>query len=426
VHAQWAAHHIMATVALEELICDSIKEGTELTRKAPGGGLQTFELDGYDVKPQRGLLPSHPSGNEAVRLMSRKIPAVQSPPALSPGVSQGSFLSNDFGNTTEHERSLLQELDQNHDRVNSRVEELEFVLSTSRCTYAACQADLIRSQAGLRRCMRQWEFDSRRQRSMMRPVGDEEQIPPKPRVTTESILSRRLSEISANVYEMLSEASIGSRDIRTKKSGTRMIIGISSWEEIRAALWDRTEGPLMACLELMCEATGMQISPGTFTAAAQSSESTHLDLRNIARIACQVALYSAVDKIMTFHWQNWREKAAAWNSFISQKELNEIVDECETMMYASVPRSFLQQATSGAAQDVERNLNFPESEADVRVKAQARQSALDALPPLRFHVRSPALRLIQKAVQAHVHALSSPRSNLQLRMQGATESCAQQ
>jgi len=433
VHAQWAAHHIMATAALEELICDSIMEGTELTRKAPGGGLQTFELDGYDVKPQRGLFPAHPSGNEAVRLISRKAPMVQPPAAFSHEAPQSSVLSDDFGDTTEHERSLLHEFDQDHGRVDSRVEELEFVLSTSRHTYAACQKDLIRSQSGLRRCMRQWEFDSRRQRSMMGRAGDEESVLPRPRVTTESLLSRRLSEISANVYEMLSEASIGSRDISKKNSGNRMIIGISSWEDIRSALWDRTEVPLMACLELMCEATGLQMQYGTFTDAVQESEENHLNVRNIARVACQVALYSAVDKIVTFHWQNWRKKASTWNSFISHKELNAIVDECETIMYAPVPRSFLQQATPGVVQEAgsERNMNFatqnfPESEADVRAKAQARQSALDALPPVRFHTRSPALRLMQKAIQAHVHALSSPRSNLQLRMQGATESCAQQ
>jgi len=428
VHAQWAAHHMMATAALEELICDSINEGTKLTRKAPGGGLQTYELDGYDAKPQRGLLPTQPSGNEAVRLMSRKAPIVQPSAPFSPGASMASGFSNDFADSTEHEHSTIHDFNrEDHDKVNSRVAELEFVLGASRRTYAACQADLIRSQAGLRRCMRQWELDSRRQRSMMRPVTEEEPTLHNSRNTTESIVSRRLSEISASVYEMLSEASIGARDINNR-SRKGLIIGISSWEQVRVALWEHTEGQLMQCLEVMCEATGLQIAPGTFTAATQAQENMHLDVRNIAHVACQVALYSAVDKIMSFHWRNWRKKAATWNSFISHNELNAIVDECETIMYAPVPRSFLQQATSGAAQEVssEHNLNIAEKETDARAKAHARKAALDALPQVRFQPNSPALRLIQKAIQAHVRALSSPRSNLQLRMQGATESCAQQ
>ena len=76
VHSDWAAHHILTTAALEEFICDSIIEGTYLTRRSAGGGKEILDTSLFSMQKSgddnyRGVLPSGPSNSESLAHVGR-------------------------------------------------------------------------------------------------------------------------------------------------------------------------------------------------------------------------------------------------------------------------------------------------------------------------------------------------------------------
>ncbi len=418
LHMQWVAHHILATAALEELVATSVEQGVELTRKSPGGGLHTLELFGYQARPVRGLLPSAPSGSATVRHITHgTVSDLNALSSDSHGNSQSAVETDWFGESTENEMSSRRKLIVEQKELTSRVGELENLLDTSRHTYAAFQADVLRSRAAFRKCLRQWELDSRRQSSMLRPVSDEKMLPSQPRHFAESVAVQRMSEISKSIYQLFSESTIGIKEAPLAKYEKRIIIGVSSWEEIRSALWNRAGRALMACLESLCESAGLRIGPDAFTSTGNGSESPLLSMRNIAHTACEVGIYEAASKIMTFPWNTWRSNAQTWKEAVDPTDLNAIVDQCELLMYAPVPQKILQHIS-------EESKIFPKLQ-DSKGKSSAKLK-VETLPHIQLFTDSQVLHLIQKAIQNRVQAVNSPRSNLQLRAQGAAESCAQQ
>ena len=373
---------------------------------------------------------------------------------------------------------------------NERTSEFEYMLQQGRSAYLECQADVRKAESDLRTALNGWEFDRRRQHDMMEKAeyGDDgmsesehveeeatqghqgvgrgqegeegargeqgeqpnttnsniesKQGKQGPMLTTEVVLSRKMGEVSAIIYEMLSKASfVGSAEPEkqdtlwkkvkgftgtNKKATNEIRIGLSSWDEIRKALWGAVAPQLMTCLDLLFETVGVNVMQGSSFASQWESHpdgSTALDVVNVSRVACQITLYTAVEKIMSYHWETWRRKQALWADTVSHHDLTEILEKCEQIMYRPPTR---QQRKAMDVANASRS--SPHSHGDVeggkfgyfRKKYEDEDEAISL-----GGNNNPLILKIQEAVINYVDRTRTPRSDLLYRTGGATEACMQ-
>ena len=264
VHSDWAAHHIINAAALEEIITTTIIDGIWATRRAPGGGRQLVEVKGFAFKNGSipGTGPKFPENRSdghihlhvgrsarrtgwqylasGVDYTARAVNSLkdkdkfghhmdyyqQHSTTRNSGGLNGTGLAaamevndaalpwdngnahSNTGATVNAQRSAMI-AEQDKDEYlpdNERTAEVEYIFQACRQSYLECHVEISRTEGLLRKQLKKWDLDARKQASTLydrHSLGEEEYKAKQPPLSIETVVSYKLREVAGVLYENL-------------------------------------------------------------------------------------------------------------------------------------------------------------------------------------------------------------------------------
>ena len=237
-----------------------------------------------------------------------------------------------------------------------------------------CHVDISYTEGVLRKQLKRWEFDSRRQaptlndRYSLGEGGFKSRQPP---LSIETVVSYKLRELAGVLHEKLHTMSLYGQSADSNTSPPHMLstsasrffdssssqhvggraekdsefaklcMTDSDWHNIYIALWELLEPAVFDSFQLLLEGSNISfgVSLDQLRAYGPDKEcDRHItELReviNIASVACQLGVYGAVEKLRAFDWTDFRLKRTMWLEIVGAEELDQLINWAEEIVYA--------------------------------------------------------------------------------------------
>jgi hypothetical protein len=318
-------------------------------------------------------------------------------------------------------------------------------------------------------------------------LGEEKFKSKQPPLSIETVVSYKLREVAGVLYENLYSMSLygqdaGSTNLSPHKSSSskrffasskthssgraekelafeELCMTESDWHDIYSALWQLVEPAVLDSFQLLLEGSGIHFGLSIDQLRAYGPErecDRHItELRevvNIASVACQLALYSAVEKVRAFDWSTFRKKRTLWQEVVNAEDLDQLITQAEEITYApmkdferEIIREILAKHADYSSTMGDKGMKRVRSPSSAKLSKSflngERLPASDgdaggahgphsgiALPLMALHLRKdePMIQTMQDIILDHVERNRTPRSDIIDRAAGAADGCVQQ